>query len=106
MKGQNDSGQENGACLDREVYVVGHEAVRIDSKTKSIPVMCETSKVNLSIGVGSKDIALLVAPCDHVVDGARKLQTQRPRHQSTGFLYGVGNSVLLACREEGAERLG
>jgi hypothetical protein len=38
-------------------------------------------KVELSIRVAPKDVALLVASSDHVVDGARELQARWAGHQ-------------------------
>jgi hypothetical protein len=68
----------------------------------------EPPKVELSIRVVSKDVALLVAPRDDVIHGARELQTRRARHQGTRGLIGTRlfSSVFLVVASADSQRLG
>jgi hypothetical protein len=96
MKRQDDPRQRNRPGFQGKVHVIRHEAVGVETKSESIPVVHQSSKVSLAIAVVPKDIALFVPARDDVIHRARKLQTRRARHQGTPEF---NISPLSCCRE-------
>jgi hypothetical protein len=81
MKRKYDSRQRDGPRLKSKVHVIRHEAVGIETKTESIPIVREPSEVEIAVDVVSKDLALLVSTRDDVIHRPRKLQARGARHQ-------------------------
>src|SRR4249919_94536 len=57
-------------CLDEQVVVVLHEAVRVAEEVVEMPGDRESREEDFTVGVGEEDWALGIAPSSHVVDEA------------------------------------
>jgi hypothetical protein len=81
MKRQHDSRQRDRPRFESKMHVVRHQAVGVETKTESISIVCESSEVEISIGVVSEDIALFVSTRNDVIHRPREFQARGARHQ-------------------------
>ena len=71
---------------NREVNVVGHEAVGEKLEVKLLAVAFDPVEILLTIAIIVKDRSLVVSARGHVIDGSGILNTKRPRHETVSTL--------------------
>jgi hypothetical protein len=84
------------------VDVIGHQTIGIETKSEPISVVREPSKVQLPIRVVSKDVTLLVAARNHVIQSSREFQSRLSGHQKTRGFNVSSVSLFVASIDDAA----
>lgn len=85
QNGESNARERLRAGPDSEVEVVGHQAVSKNVELKPRVASIHRREKSVPVFIVSKDRLSLVSPRDHVVDGAREVNSQGPRHSSDRF---------------------
>lgn len=76
----NGPGQITAGCLQQQMVVIVHQAVRMDNRPKSLPRQRKQVQKLREIPVVNEDGTLLHPAVHHVVPGTWELNTQISRH--------------------------
>jgi hypothetical protein len=69
--------------LQQQVVVIAHETVRMAEQTIAGDDLCQHDQEPLAVDIIGKERLAPIAPCGYMIEPARKLDTQRPRHPPT-----------------------